>query len=191
MGRGLLIALLVAGLPAFGADESGLFDFTAMWSRGRAAGKGPVRFTRSPLRIEDIEKFVPYGLVVGGHVCPIDHAYFFPKQLKPGQEHFDVTAPADGFIVMVAHRTQLIGSTERARDYDDYALIIEHSGTFYTQYDLLTALAPTVLGQLDDAVLGVVLAQVLPKRKLKFEAFPGKTRAEVNGFTGAARMYER
>jgi len=38
---------------------------------------------------------------------------------------------------------------------------------------------------------GVVLAQVLPNRKLKFEAFPGKTDAEVNGFTGAAKTYER
>jgi hypothetical protein len=72
--------------------------------------------------------------------------------LTPGQEHFDVIAPADGFVVMVGHRTQLTGSTERARDYDDYALTIEHSGTFYTQYDLLTALAPAILDPLDAAV---------------------------------------
>ena len=38
---------------------------------------------------------------------------------------------------------------------------------------------------------GVVLAQVLPGRKLKFEAFPGKSGAEVNGFTAAAKIYER
>jgi hypothetical protein len=40
-------------------------------------------------------------------------------------------------------------------------------------------------------VQGVVLAQVLPGRKLKFEAFPGKSGAEVKGFTSAARTYER
>jgi hypothetical protein len=40
-------------------------------------------------------------------------------------------------------------------------------------------------------VQGVVLAQVLPGRKLKFEAFPGKSGAEVKGFTSVARTYER
>ena len=135
-----------------GQRADGLFDFAMMWSRGQAVGKGPVRFSHSPMRVEDIERIVPYGLMVGGHVCPIDHGYFFPKQLQPGQPHFDVLAPADGFIVMIGHRTQLTGSTERAREYDDYALTIEHSGTFYTQYDLLTRLAPAVLEQLDAAV---------------------------------------
>ena len=61
-----------------------------------------------------------------------------------------------------------------------------------------------------DAVQGVALAQVLPDqsfspgrpalrpaglgekdRKLKFETFPGKTAAQVTGFTSAARIYER
>jgi hypothetical protein len=42
-----------------------------------------------------------------------------------------------------------------------------------------------------DTVQGVALAQVLPDRKLKFEAFPGKTGADVSGFTGAAKIYER
>jgi len=149
--RGLVV-LFSAAWAAAGAGESGWFDFAAMWSDGRAAGRGPVRFTHSPMRAEDIERFVPYGLTVGAHVCPVDHAYFFPKELQPGQEHFDVVAPAPGFLVRIGHRTQLAGSTERARAYDDYALIIEHSGTFYTQYDLLTALAPAILDQLDSSV---------------------------------------
>ncbi|MBM4085134.1 MAG: hypothetical protein FJ272_10130, partial [Planctomycetes bacterium] len=108
-----------------GQRAGGLFDFAAMWSRGQAVGKGPVRLTHSPMRVEDVERFVPYGLMVDGHVCPIDHAYFFPKPRKPGEEHFDVMAPAEGFIVTIGHRTQLTGTTERARDYDDYALTIE------------------------------------------------------------------
>jgi len=40
-------------------------------------------------------------------------------------------------------------------------------------------------------VQGVALTQVLPNRKLKFEAFPGMTGADVNSFTSAARIYER
>lgn len=130
----------------------GLTDWAAMWSRGQAVGKGPVRFTHSPMRVADIERIVPYGLMVGGHVCPIDHGYFFPKPVAPSGEHYDVLSPADGFIVVIGHRTQLAGSTERARDYDDYALTIEHSGTFYTQYDLLTQLDRAVLDRLDDSM---------------------------------------
>lgn len=133
--------------PAVRPD--GTLDLNVLWSQGRAVGRGPVRFMRSPMRVEDIERIVPYGLMIGGHVCPIDHGYFFPKKLAPGQPHFDVMAPADGFIVLVGHRTQLAGSSDAyAPAVDDYALTIEHSGTFYTQYDLLTQLDKSVLDQL-------------------------------------------
>jgi|GEM_PF-474272 len=42
-----------------------------------------------------------------------------------------------------------------------------------------------------DQVKGTVLCQVLPERTLKFEVFPGKGGDEVEGFTAAARVYER
>ena len=138
----------------------GLTDWGAMWSRGQAVGRGPVRFTYSPMRHADIASVVPYGLMVGGHVCPIDHGYFYPKAVPLSGAHFDVLAPADGFIVIVGHRTQMAGSTERTREYGDYALTIEHSGTFYTQYDLLTQLDKSVLERLD----GVVRERFAQKR---------------------------
>lgn len=128
----------------------GTLDLNQLWSGGRADGKGTVRFTHSPMRLEDIERIMPYGMMIGGHVCPIDHGYFYPKPLKPGQEHFDVHSPADGHIVLISHRTQLTGSTEKRREYDDYALHIEHTGTFYTFYDLLTRLDPAIVKQLDE-----------------------------------------
>ena len=40
-------------------------------------------------------------------------------------------------------------------------------------------------------VHGVVLAQLLPDRKLKVEVFPGKTMASVTGFSKDAKHYER
>lgn len=40
-------------------------------------------------------------------------------------------------------------------------------------------------------VKGVALAQLLEKRKLKFEAFPGKSASQVNRFTDKAIIYER
>jgi len=42
-----------------------------------------------------------------------------------------------------------------------------------------------------DVVQGVVLAQVLPDRKLKLEIFSKKTAADVKGFTDAVQTYER
>ncbi|MBI4017399.1 MAG: hypothetical protein HY366_00450 [Candidatus Aenigmarchaeota archaeon] len=40
-------------------------------------------------------------------------------------------------------------------------------------------------------VHGVALVQIIEARKIKFEAFPGKTSSEVSGFTSAAKIYER
>lgn len=125
--------------------ESAITDWGAFWSQGHAQGTGTVKFTHSPMRLDAIQNVVPYGLMAGGHVCPIDHGYFFPKTGVKAE----VFAPADGFVVMIAHRTQLRGSTEHQREYDDYALTIEHSGTFYTLYDLISSLDETILDQLD------------------------------------------
>ena len=41
------------------------------------------------------------------------------------------------------------------------------------------------------SVQGVVLVQMLDGRKIKFEAFHGKTSSEVSGFTQNAKIYER
>ncbi|MSQ40741.1 MAG: hypothetical protein EXR55_03595 [Dehalococcoidia bacterium] len=42
-----------------------------------------------------------------------------------------------------------------------------------------------------DQVLGVVLLQMTGTRTLQCEVFPGKSAAEVNGFTVAVKSYER
>ena len=43
----------------------------------------------------------------------------------------------------------------------------------------------------DSTLRGVVLFQLIEDRLLKVETFPGKTAAEVSGFTAAALLYER
>ena len=160
----------------------GTLDLNQLWSCGRAEGKGPVRYTLSPMRLEDIERITPYGLMVGGHVCPIDHGYFYPKPLRPGQPHFDFMSPADGHIVMIGHRTQLTGSTERQRDYDDYALHIEHSATVYTFYDLLTQLDPAISQQLDDATRDrFARKQMGPPVHVRIQVKAGQVVGKVGG----------
>lgn len=43
----------------------------------------------------------------------------------------------------------------------------------------------------NEIVRGIVLVQMIENRKIKFEAFPGKTFSEVNAFTTNAKIYER
>ncbi|MDP3765240.1 MAG: hypothetical protein Q8R04_01895 [Nanoarchaeota archaeon] len=40
-------------------------------------------------------------------------------------------------------------------------------------------------------VIGVALVQMISDRKIKFEAFQGKTASQVSGFTENAKIYER
>ncbi|MFN0079841.1 MAG: hypothetical protein ACKVY0_25535 [Prosthecobacter sp.] len=156
-----------------------LTDWPAFWSQGKAKGKGPVRLTHLPMRVEDIKMFTPYGLMVGGHVCPIDHCYFYPKDGVT----VDVVAPADGFIAVLGHRTQLTGSSERGREYDDYAVTIEHSGTFYSQYDLLTSLDPLVLDALDATTRDQMTSKTtsMPQTHVRIPVKAGQVIGKVGG----------
>lgn len=43
----------------------------------------------------------------------------------------------------------------------------------------------------EHTVQGTVLVQMLEKRKIKFEAFPGKSAVEVSGFTNHVKIFER
>lgn len=52
-------------------------------------------------------------------------------------------------------------------------------------------LASGLVSRNGSQTFGVVLLQLIGPRSLKVEAFPGKTAAEVSGFDGAAKLYER
>lgn len=161
--RRWLLALVFGPLTAWGvycqawplisAASSSIFqgnrqrrsDLAMMWSRGRGQGRGPVTLTVAPMRLEDVAHFIPMGMVVGAHVTPIDHAYFEPRDRTAGRFAYDVFAPADGYVVNIQHRVRFEGSSETQRDYDDWRLVIEHTGTFYTYYDLITRVEPAVV----------------------------------------------
>jgi len=71
-----------------------------------------------------------------------------------------------------------IGEPDRLVKYELVYAAIDNSGKPYRDIDTTR-------------VHGVVLAQVLPDRKLKIELFPGQTAAMVTGFTKGAKQYER
>ncbi|MDA1280833.1 MAG: hypothetical protein O3B95_12500 [Chloroflexi bacterium] len=55
-------------------------------------------FAISPMRPEDILHLLPYGMLAGAHVTPIDHMYFEPADRSLGRDIYEVRAIQDGVI---------------------------------------------------------------------------------------------
>lgn len=103
------------------------------------SGEGPVTFNVSPMRDEDFVNLLPYGLIVGAHVTPIDHMYFSPPH-GSARDAFEVRAIADGVIYSVQPRDINVDTGEgKAREW---RLDIAHTCTFTSYFDLITSLDP-------------------------------------------------
>lgn len=118
--------------------------FSGRYSAGKCQGEGTTTFTHPPMKIEDIGRIEPYGLMVDAHVIPTSHGYISPVDFHSERDKYPVFAIADGFIVNISHRGQFIGDNQKDRPTDEYQMYFEHSCTFYTYYDLLTSLAPEI-----------------------------------------------
>ncbi|MBI2666681.1 hypothetical protein HYX13_03660 [Candidatus Woesearchaeota archaeon] len=99
------------------------------------SGTGTVVFTSPPMYLEDIETIQPIGLMIGGHVTPIDHGYYAASSWKAGSKREDpsqfrnVLAPAAGLIEIQSMPQEYASSS-----LGDYRLIIHHTCSFYTIY---------------------------------------------------------
>ena len=99
-------------------------------------GKGTVEFKSPPMRIEDIQIIEPIGLMIGGHVTPIDHGYYTAKTWIPGSSRedpgkfVDIFATASGTVTQV----QSMPSVYSSSSIGDYRIVIYHTCTFYTIY---------------------------------------------------------
>lgn len=98
-------------------------------------GEGTVTFTSSPMRIEDIGIIEPIGLMIGGHVTPIDHGYYYAKTMRSPYRNdtslfVDILAPASGIVTSV----QSMPSEYASSSIGDYRFIIYHTCSFYTIY---------------------------------------------------------
>ena len=101
-------------------------------------GKGTVNFTFSPMKFEDINLIQPLGMMVGGHVTPTDHQYYYSYAWKQSQDYSlnelkDVYSPADGVVADF----QIMPAEFKAvknPELNDYRLVIYHTCAFYTIY---------------------------------------------------------
>ncbi|MGD8373953.1 MAG: hypothetical protein PVI21_03795 [Candidatus Woesebacteria bacterium] len=96
----------------------------------------------SPMKPEDFNIVVPYGLVVGAHVTPIDHQYFTPKDYNSPVDAYEVYAMGDAHIVDISARTRPFG--------EEYRLVFSVSCTYFYYYDLVTSLVPDIKAAYDD-----------------------------------------
>jgi hypothetical protein len=100
----------------------------------------------SPIDLDEIAFTEPMGLMIGGHVTPIDHGYFYIKgAMENPPRQAAVKSPLDGVITSVT-RTARRGGV--AGDFDDYAVTIEATCSFRVRFSNLVKLA----GQLEGAV---------------------------------------
>lgn len=116
-------------------------------SDGRCSGEGPVQLTALPMKMTDFAFIIPYGLMVDGHVTPIDHQYFSPTVFDSKPDTYPVYALADGRITEISHRGQSVGNAGKSTN--DYRFVFSHTCTLLTYFDLVTSLAPDIKAEFD------------------------------------------
>ena len=126
-------------LPAGTYDKTAAAGLTS----GHCSGTGSTPLI-PPMKLAQVSSIEPYGLMVGGHVTPIDHQYYNGTDPRALRDTYDVVAPAAGRIVSISHRGPVVNTPPRSVDIpsnDEYRIVIAHSCSFLTYVDLVTSLA--------------------------------------------------
>ena len=135
-------------------------------SNNLCMGTGSKTLTSQPLATSDIGVIAPMGNMIGGHVTPIDHEYYYQKDPAAARDTYPVMAPADGQIVDIQHRSTFIGNADDAPKgaTDEYRIVISYSCTFFSYYDLVTGLdkSVSVLLPADFATTGRIGNKAIP-----------------------------
>lgn len=118
---------------------------------GHCNGAGPVSIG-PPMPLDQVSFILPYGLVTGGHVTPVDHQYYNGLLAnKALRDTYDVIAPADGTLISIQHRGMNVNTpphTVNNPSSDEYRLTIVHTCSFITTLDLQTGLSDNIKAQL-------------------------------------------
>lgn len=122
------------------------------FSHANCTGTGTVPLVSPPMKATDIGTIQPMGLMVDGHVTPVDHEYYYGKDFtSKKRDTAEVLAPADGVITEITHRGDKMDTPIGAVDVpssDEYRFVISYSCTFFSYVDLVTSLDDTVKSKL-------------------------------------------
>ncbi len=128
---------LSAGATPTPADLAG-----QQLSNGKCTGTAKPPLTRLPMTESDFAFILPYGLMIGGHVTPIDHQYFSPAVFDSPPDAYPVYAIADGDLHSIATRTHSGQGSYTGQTITDHRLVFSLSCRLLYYYDLVTSLAP-------------------------------------------------
>lgn len=119
------------------ADRAGL-----QLSLNHCTGTDKPKFTHLSMDPQDVAFILPYGLMVGGHVTPVDHQYFSPIifDSKPGT--YNVYAVGDSHLVDIGTRTHQGQGQNANLTVTDHRLVFYVSCRLLYYYDLINTLAP-------------------------------------------------
>lgn len=122
---------------------------TMRLTNGHCTGTDRPKLSVSPMRPEDFGILVPYGLVVGNHVTPIDHQYFSPRDRSSALDAYEVRAMADATVADIQARRFPSGPKTV-----EYRIHFAMSCKLIYYYDLVTVLAPKLQEALDQRRMG-------------------------------------
>lgn len=146
-------AALKAKLAAGGSLDS--------W-KTQCSGSGPVQMQHTPMDANDVSLIEPIGMLAAAHVTPIDHLYFYSKGMTKRDAN-PVYAMADGYIVDddLAERGQTLHDGKL--DSGAIRIVVQHTCTFYSYYDLMTSLDPGIAQKLaaGDKHIAIKAGQVI------------------------------
>lgn len=127
------------------------FEAGKKLSNDQCSGEGfPYKLSRSPMEPEDFSIVIPYGLLAGAHVTPIDHQYFSPKEYNSPLDAYEVYAMADSTIVDIGERER----NENGKKFVEYRLVFAITCNFLYYYDLVTSLVPEIQKEYENARKG-------------------------------------
>jgi len=105
-------------------------------SNGQCTGFGTRSLTHAPMNPSDLSTIVPMGTMIGAHVTPVDHEYYYGKNQNAPYDTYPVYADADGIITAVEYVND---GTKPA-----WWVTISHSCTFISNYNLMTSITPQI-----------------------------------------------
>lgn len=117
-------------------------------SNQQCAGTAKPPLTSLPMASEDFAFILPYGLMVGGHVTPVDHQYFSPTVFDSAPGTYPVYAMADSVLHQINTRTHQGQGSYSSHTITDYRMVFSLSCRLLYYYDLVTELVPGLEDQL-------------------------------------------
>lgn len=118
-------------------------------SAQRCTGTDKPKLTHLPMNSADVAMILPYGLMIGGHVTPVDHQYFSPKNFNSKTNAYPVYAMADSRIVGIGTRQHPYQGHDTSETVTDYRIVFTVSCKLLYYYDLVTGLAPDLKAAYD------------------------------------------